>query len=160
VRINTRTRKVAARWTIETRGVRSSEPSGIAAGAGSVWLARGAEVVRVDAETGRVQHRFPLPITATLLQFAGGDLWAASSQDGTVEKIDPAVDRIVATARLHGWLSAMIITGGSVWVTEVPNDVVVRLNVDDASVEGQARSAGGAESLAAARRSPSPGRRG
>ena len=115
-----------------------------------MWLARGAEVVRVDADTGRVRHRFPLTITATLLQFAGGDLWAASSQDGTVEKIDPAVDRIVATARLHGWLSAMIVAGGSVWLTEVPNDVVVRLNVDDASVEGQTRGAGGAESLAAA----------
>jgi hypothetical protein len=149
-RVSTRTGKVTARWTIETHGVRSSDPSGIAAGAGSVWLARGAEVVRVDAETGRVQHRFPLTITATLLQFAGGDLWAASSENGTVEKIDPAVNRIVATARLHGWLSAMIIAGGSVWVTEVPNDVVVRLNVDDASVEGQARSAAGAESLAAA----------
>jgi tRNA A-37 threonylcarbamoyl transferase component Bud32 len=114
-RISTRTGKVTARWTIETRGVRSSDPSGIAAGAGSVWLARGAEVVRVDADTGRVQHRFPLTITATLLQFAGGDLWAASSENGTVEKIDPAVDRIVATARLHGWLSAMIVAGGSVW---------------------------------------------
>ena len=76
------TGKVTARWTVETRGVRSSEPSGIAAGAGSVWLARGAEVVRVDAETGRVQHRFPLAVTATLLQFAGGDLWAASSENG------------------------------------------------------------------------------
>ncbi|MEN3283457.1 MAG: hypothetical protein V7607_4597 [Solirubrobacteraceae bacterium] len=149
-RISTRTGKVAAHWTIETHGVRSSEPSGIAAGAGSVWLARGPEVVRVDADTGRVQHRFPLTITATLLQFAGGDLWAASSENGTVEKIDPAVDRIVATARLHGWLSAMTVAGGSVWVTEVPNDVVVRLNVDDASVEGQTRGAGGAESLAAA----------
>jgi ABC-type transport system substrate-binding protein len=149
-RISTRTGKVAAQWTIETRGVRSSDPSGIAAGAGSVWLARGAEVVRVDAATGRVQHRFGLTVTATLLQFAGGDLWAASSENGTVEKIDPAVDRIVATARLHGWLSAMVVAGGSVWVTEVPDDVVVRLNVDDASVEGQARGAGGAESLAAA----------
>ena len=149
VRISTATGKVAAHWTVETRGVRSSEPSGIAAGAGSVWLARGAEVVRVDAETGRVQHRFPLAVTATLLQFAGGDLWAASSENGRVEKIDPAVDRIVARATLHGWLSAMTVAGGSVWVTAVPDDVVFRLNVDDASVEGQTRGVGGAESLAA-----------
>ena len=51
---------------------------------------------------------------------------------------------------LHGWLSAMTVAGGSVWVTAVPDDVVFRLNVDDASVEGQTRGAGGAESLAAA----------
>ena len=148
-RVSTRTGKVTARWTVATHGVRSSEPSGIAAGAGSVWLARGAEVVRVDADTGRVQHRFPLTVTATLLQFAGGDLWAASSENGRVEKIDPAVDRIVARVTLHGWLSAMTVAGGSVWVTAVPDDVVFRLNVDDASVEGQTRGVGGAESLAA-----------
>ena len=44
----------------------------------------------------------------------------------------------------------MTVAGGSVWVTAVPNDVVVRLNVDDASLEGQVRGAGGAESVAAA----------
>jgi ABC-type transport system substrate-binding protein len=149
-RISTRTGRVTARWTVETRGVRSSEPSGIAAGAGSVWLARGAEVVRVDAGSGRVRHRFPLTLTATLLQFAAGDLWAASSENGRVEKIDPATDRIVARVTLHGWLSAMAVAGGSVWVTAVPDDVVFRLNVDDASVQGQTRGAGGAESLASA----------
>jgi ABC-type transport system substrate-binding protein len=149
-RISTRTGKITARWTVPTHGILSSDPSGIAAGAGSVWLARGAEVVRVDADTGRAQHRFPLTVTATLLQFAGGDLWAASSENGRVEKIDPAVDRIVATATLHGWVSAMTVAGGSVWVTAVPDDAVFRLNVDDASVEGQTRGAGGAESLAAA----------
>ena len=94
------------RWTVETRGVRSSDPTGIAVGAGSVWLARGAEVVRVDADTGRVQHRFPLPVTATLLRSPTATLWAASSENGLVEKIDPAVNRIVArgdAARLdHG----------------------------------------------------------
>ena len=30
--------------------------------------------MRIDARSGRVQHRFALPLTATLLQFAGGDL--------------------------------------------------------------------------------------
>ena len=149
VRVSTSTAKITARWTVPARGIRSSDPSGIAAGAGSVWLARGAEVVRVDARSGRVQHRFALPVTATLLQFAGGDLWAASSENGVVEKIDPAANRIVARATLHGWLSAMTVTGGSVWVTAVPDDVVFRLDADDASVQeldaggGRCREPGG-----------------
>ena len=150
VRVSTSTAKITARWTVPARGTRSSDPSGIAAGAGSVWLARGAEVVRIDARSGRVQHRFALPLTATLLQFAGGDLWAASSQNGVVEKIDPVANRIVARATLHGWLSAMTVTGGSVWVTAVPDDVVFRLDADDASVQSSSPAAAGAESLAAA----------
>jgi ABC-type transport system substrate-binding protein/tRNA A-37 threonylcarbamoyl transferase component Bud32 len=149
VRVATRTGKISARWAVPTRGSRSSDPSGIAAGAGSVWLARGAEVVRIDARRGRVQHRFPLPVTATLLQFADGDLWAASSTNGLVEKIDPAANRIVARVTLHGWLSAMAVAGGSVWVTAVPDDVVFRLNADDASVEGTSPAPSGAESITA-----------
>ena len=42
VRIDTRTRKITATWTVPTRGPQVSDPSGIAVGAGSVWLARGA----------------------------------------------------------------------------------------------------------------------
>ena len=127
-----------------------SDPTGIAVGAGSVWLARGPEVVRVDAGTGRVQHRFPLPVTATLLAFADGALWAASSENGLVEKIDPAVDRIVARVTLHGWISALTVAGGSVWAAVTPDDVVFRLNEDDASVEQTVPAGGGPESLAAA----------
>ena len=146
-RVSTTTGKVDATWAVPSRGARSSDPSGIAAGAGSVWLARGPEVVRIGARDGHVQRRFPLPVTATLLQFAGGELWAASSQNGLVEKIDPATDRIAARVTLHGWLSAMTVAGGSVWVTAVPDDVVFRLNADDASVEGSSRAAAGTESL-------------
>ena len=94
---------------------RSSDPAGsprAPARCGSPAAPRSSASTR---ETGRVQHRFPLAVTATLLQFAGGDLWAASSENGSVEKIDPAVDRIVARATLHGWLSAMTVAGGSVW---------------------------------------------
>ena len=149
VRIATRTRRISARWTIATHGFRVSDPTGIAAGARSVWVARGAEVVRVDARTGRVQRRFPLPLTATLLTFADGDLWAASSENGVVEKIDPASNRIVARAKLHGWISAMTVAGGSVWAAVTPDDVVFRLSQDDASVERTAPAGEDPESLTA-----------
>ncbi|MEA2466958.1 MAG: hypothetical protein QOJ57_1084, partial [Thermoleophilaceae bacterium] len=135
VRIDTRTRRVTARWNVPTHGFGVSDPAGIAAGAGSVWLARGAEVVRVDARSGRALHRFSLPITATLVAFAHGRLWAASSENGQVEEIDPATNRIAARAKLHGWVSALAIGGGSVWATVVPDDEVFRLSEDDASIE-------------------------
>jgi ABC-type transport system substrate-binding protein len=135
VRIDARRRRVTARWSVAAHGFRTSDPTGIAAGAASVWLARGAEVVRVDARSGRTMHRFELPVTATLLAFAHGRLWAASSENGLVEEIDPATNRIAARARLHGWVSALTIGGGSVWASVVPDDVVFRLSEDDASIE-------------------------
>ncbi len=149
VRISTSTGRVSARWTVATRGFRTSNPTGIATGAGSVWLTRGPEVVRVDARTGRVQHRFPLPLTATLLTFADGALWAASSENGLVEKIDPVSNQIVARAALHGWISAMTVTGGSVWVAVVPDDRVYRLSADDASIVETTSAGSGPESLSA-----------
>ncbi len=150
VRITTRTGRVSAHWTVETRGFQVSNPTGIAAGAGSVWLARGAEVVRVDARTGRLQHRFPLPVNATLLTFADGALWAASSENGLVEKVDPDSNQIVARAALHGWISALTIAGGSVWVAVVPDNRVYRLSEDDASIEETTSAGDGPESLSAA----------
>ena len=141
--------RIAATWQVPARGVRTSDPTGIAVGAGSVWLARGPEVVRVDARSGRVQRRFPLTVTATLVAFADGDVWAASSENGLVEKIDPVANRIVARARLHGWLSALTVAGGSVWATAVPDDVVFRLDADDASLEGTHAAPAGPGSLAA-----------
>jgi ABC-type transport system substrate-binding protein len=109
-------------------------------------------VVRVSAATGRVQHRYPLTVTATLLTFADGQLWAASSENGVVEKIDPAGDRIAASAKLHGWISALTVADGSVWAAVTPDDVVFRLAEDDARVEQQLPAGAGPESL-----SPAPG---
>jgi ABC-type transport system substrate-binding protein/tRNA A-37 threonylcarbamoyl transferase component Bud32 len=149
VRVDSRTRKITATWMVPARGVGVSDPTGIAAGAGSVWLARAADVVRVDASNGRVQKRYGLPVTATLLTFANGQLWAASSQNGIVEKIDPATDRIVAHATVRGWVSALSIGGGSAWVALTPDDVVYRLDEDDASVQQQIAAGEGPESLSA-----------
>ena len=63
----------------------------------------------MDAGTGSVQSRIPLPVTATLLTFADGALWAASSENGLVERIDPESDRVTARAKLHGWISALAV---------------------------------------------------
>ena len=152
VRVDTATTKIAGRWTVDARGFHVSDPSGIAAGAGSVWVARGSEVVRVDGRSGRVLRRFPLPVTATLLAFGNGALWAASSENGLVEKIDPVANRIAARARLHGWISALAVSGSSVWATATPDDVVFRLSADDASVESTLPAGAGPESLDASGR--------
>jgi ABC-type transport system substrate-binding protein/tRNA A-37 threonylcarbamoyl transferase component Bud32 len=149
-RIAAGTRRITGRWTVDTHGPVTSNPTGIATGAGSVWVTRGAEVVRVNAANGRVQHRFPLTVTATLVTFADGNLWAASSANGLVEKIDPEANQITAHAPLHGWISALTVANGSVWATVTPDDVVFRLNEDDASVAQTLPAGAGPASLSGA----------
>jgi ABC-type transport system substrate-binding protein/tRNA A-37 threonylcarbamoyl transferase component Bud32 len=108
---------------------------GIAFGGGSLWVARGSAVARVDPGTGRLLRRFPMPAAATWVVFAAGAVWA-TSDSGLVAKIDPVENRIVATAKLHGWISDLAVGGGYVWVTIVPDDVVFKLSEDDLSVLG------------------------
>ena len=129
-RIDARSGKVENRITLGERGI----GPGIAYGAGSLWLAHGSEVLRVDPRTGHVLHRFP--VASWWLAFADNAVWAATSNSGLVSKIDPLDDRIVARAKLHGWLSDLSVGGGSVWVSIQSDGVVFKLNEDDLSVQG------------------------
>ena len=58
--------------SVPTAGPRLSSPAGIAVGAGSLWVARGAHIARVDPRTGRVLKLFPAPVTSNWVVFAGG----------------------------------------------------------------------------------------
>src|SRR4029079_16290028 len=75
-RVGAATGKIAARLSVTERAGQGA-PAGseisdgaigaIAAGAGSLWLARGASVLRVDPGSGRVRARFATPIAADLV---------------------------------------------------------------------------------------------
>ncbi|HSD77687.1 MAG TPA: protein kinase, partial [Solirubrobacteraceae bacterium] len=108
----------------------------LAASNGSLWIGRGPEVLRVDPDTGRVLRRFKAPVRASLLRAGGGAIWAASRREGRVVRIDPVADRVTARTRLHGWVSDLAIGGGFAWVSVVPDNVVYKLDADDAGVAG------------------------
>jgi peptide/nickel transport system substrate-binding protein len=140
-RIDATSGKVEKRITLGERGI----GPGIAYGAGSLWLAHGSDVLRVDPRTGHVLHRFR--IASWWLAFADGAVWAATSNSGIVSKIDPLDNRIVARAKLHGWLSDLSVGGGSVWVSIQTDGVVFKLNEDDLSVQGSFGSGADPERL-------------
>jgi len=62
-------------------------------------------------------------------------LWTETPIDGRLAKIDPEQNRVVARAKLHGWLSDLTIGGGSVWTSVTPDGDVFRLSEDDLSVQ-------------------------
>ena len=122
--------------SVPTRGPRLSSPAGIAVGAGSLWIARGPNVARVDPRTGRVLRLYSTPVISNLVVFAAGSVWAASSDSGNVYKIDP-VSGAVLHARLHAWITDLAVGNGFVWVPVVPANVVYKLSLDDLSLQGQ-----------------------
>jgi hypothetical protein len=88
----------------------------IAVGAGGVWLADpfDEQVVRIDPKTRRVMARIPAG-AATTLTVAGDDVWALSSLG--LLRIDPARDRVVATASEPDLRRARLVAAGAgaVW---------------------------------------------
>jgi ABC-type transport system substrate-binding protein len=134
VRLDGTSGQIAKRSSVQIRGDRSTSPTGIAFGAGSLWVARGAETVRVDPGSGNVLKRILTPLAATSIVFAEGAVWVASAENGRVVKIDPATNKITASTPLHATITALAVGNGSVWVSIVPDNVVYRLSLDDGSV--------------------------
>jgi len=134
VRLDGTTGRIVKTFSVSIRGERPGSPRGIAFGAGSVWVARGPETVRVDPTGGQVLRRIPTPLAATAIVFAEGAVWVASAENGRVVKIDPAINKVTASTPLHATITDLAVGNGSVWVSIVPDDVVYRLSPDDGSV--------------------------
>jgi ABC-type transport system substrate-binding protein/tRNA A-37 threonylcarbamoyl transferase component Bud32 len=134
VRLDAATGQITKRFSVPVRGDRDASPTGIAFGAGSLWVARGSETVRVDPAGGNVMTRVLTPLAATSIVFAEGAVWVASAENGRVVKIDPAINKITATTPLHATITDLAVGNGSVWVSIVPDNVVYRLSPDDGSV--------------------------
>ncbi len=134
VRLDGTTGRIVKTFSVSIRGDRTGSPRGIAYGAGSVWVARGPETVRVDPTGGQVLRRIPTPLAATAIVFAEGAVWVASAENGRVVKIDPAINQVTASTPLHATITDLAVGNGSVWVSIVPDDVVYRLSPDDGSV--------------------------
>jgi serine/threonine-protein kinase len=89
---------------------------GVAAGAGSVWVAHGQSVLeRVDPSTGRVVARIPMRGARTPVT-GGGQVWVLAGELGEASRVDPRTDRVVARAHLRPWLADAVVAGGDLWV--------------------------------------------
>jgi virginiamycin B lyase len=108
--------------TIATGGF----PYGMAFGAGSLWVAGGDHVSRIDPVGNRVAAIIPLGTGAghtavgpSGLAFGAGAVWVPMAVPGAVWRIDPASNRVVARISLGGPLREAIsasATRGAVWI--------------------------------------------
>jgi ABC-type transport system substrate-binding protein len=145
VRVDGASARLAARITVPER---AGAGTAIAVAAGSLWLGRGAAVLRVEPRSGRVLARFATPRNADLLVAGPDVVWVASSNDGLLYEIDPVANRITARTRLHAYVTDLAVGGGAAWVAVTPEDRIYRIDPDDGSVQGSVAAGAGPESVA------------
>ena len=94
-------------------------PSGIAVGAGGVWVADSQDdaVVRIDPTTQSVTRTIAVGRTPAGIAIGAGSIWVADSGDGTVTRIDPRTNRVLARIPVGGSPQAITIANGRAWVT-------------------------------------------
>jgi hypothetical protein len=121
-----------------------SPPRSVAVGEGAVWVVAQspdrprAEVVRIDPSTNEVVARIPIPHGTGELAVGEGAVWVTThskEEGGALVRIDPAVNRIVATVPGAG--GSPTVGEGAVWVVagrepgdgSIP-DQIVRIEPD------------------------------
>jgi YVTN family beta-propeller protein len=122
VRIDPATNAVVARIKVD------SQPCGITAAGGSVWVGNytGNSVMRIDPATNAVVRRFPVFRVYDVL--AGhGSVWA-TSELGTVHRINPRRNRVTKTFRVAGGAGGLAMTRTAVWVASITGPSLVRID--------------------------------
>jgi streptogramin lyase len=127
-------------FRLPMKGVVTNLTGEVAVGAGSVWVGHGtfvpgAVVERLDARTGRVQHRFSvLGGDVDHLAFADGALWVASTASGELRKIDLRLDNgdgaVVFMRQLQDALCCVAAGGGYAWAASNPEGKVWKVAAD------------------------------
>ena len=107
-------------------------PIGLAADGTGLWVvsADAASVTHLDAATG-VTLASPIALSSrpTSIAAGAGSVWVANA-DGTVTRIDPRANRVVATVDVGGALSAIAASASGVWVAD-RDGRVLRLDSTD-----------------------------
>jgi len=112
-------------------------PSGVAYGAGAVWVTDSADdlLLRVDS-AGRVVDRIPVGRGPAGVAVGDREVWVANELDGTVSEVNPGAGRQVATVRVGIGPRAIAFGYGSVWVANVTSDSVSRIDPATGAVKG------------------------
>ena len=95
-------------------------PTGVAVGAGAVWVANAPDgtVSRFDPTTGRIR-KIALDKSPTGIAYSHGEVWVAVGRSGHVLRVDPATGSVRRIA-VGNEPSGMAIFGDDVWVTVRP----------------------------------------
>jgi YVTN family beta-propeller protein len=94
-------------------------PSGIAEGAGAIWVACHDDGVVWRIGTGFDSSRKDIPVgdRPTAVAFGAGAVWVANAGDGTVSRIDPETYEVVETIEVGNAPAGIAVFRGFAWVS-------------------------------------------
>jgi YVTN family beta-propeller protein len=90
---------------------------GLAVDRRSVWLTTGDAVTRIDRVGLNTIKRIPIGSSTLGIAIGGGSVWVSNNLAGTVSRIDPRTNRVVATIKVGGNPAWIAVTRDHVWVT-------------------------------------------
>jgi ABC-type transport system substrate-binding protein/DNA-binding SARP family transcriptional activator len=106
------------------------DPSAIASGGGSVWLAnaRDGTVTRIEHGKGQVTT-IDVGGEPTSLAFGRGSLWVTDGEGHFVEQVDPATNRVRNRFAVGNAPRGVAVTPDAVWVASPIEDRVDRIDL-------------------------------
>lgn len=110
--------------------------SGIATGAGGVWVSvsdRGA-IDRIHPRARTIERRIRLGRFAGGLSFGDGSIWVTSEREGLLTRIDPAGNRVARTYRVPGASGAAAFGAQAVWVVSSTTGMIAKVKPDSGQV--------------------------
>jgi len=123
----------------------------VRAGFGGLWVSDGESVTHVNPADGSVVAVIPAGFGANFLAVGEGGVWVLNGGDGTVTRIDPATDSVVATIRVSevGVSGGDIaVGGGAVWA-RISDVLVAQIDVATNTVVARYGPGFGSGSVAA-----------
>jgi YVTN family beta-propeller protein len=130
-----------------------SSPSGLAAGAGAVWVTNYNDntVSRIDLARHAIVQTIPVDSTPSAIAVGAGAVWVANTFSGTVSRIDPdpTVDRVVQRIAVGNGPDGVAVGYGSVWVANGSDGTLTRIDAVGGKVEHTIGLGGGATDVAA-----------
>jgi YVTN family beta-propeller protein len=107
-----------------------ASPSGVAAGAGSVWVASTDEGTTTRLDFGKAVLRQAIGVGSGPAGIAADErgTWVANSLRGTVSRIDPSANRVVQTIRVGSAPADIALGAGAVWVVSEGDQLLTGLD--------------------------------
>jgi virginiamycin B lyase len=101
----------------------------VTVGAGGVWVSNPDGVTRLDPVTGAAVARTALDVSEVTEVAASGDaVWVSDKVGGTVTRIDPATNDVVARMRTGYGAHHMVIDDHGVWIANYKANTVSRID--------------------------------
>jgi streptogramin lyase len=114
-------------------------PSGVAVGAGSVWIGRNDRqaVLRLDPASGRIVATIPVGFHVFNLAADAASVWVVSFEDNMVARIDATTNAVTFRQSLLHAPSGVLIRDGSVWISRSGDATVVRLDTITGALQAE-----------------------